>query len=93
MLKVLPHIFSHTSSLARTQVYLRNIYVLTHASPLGSVSDFRLLEALRPKRKGDPILPSNGLVALNEEYEIPELAMAMKPFRDKLKEDARDIAI
>lgn len=93
LLKVLPHIFSHTSSLARTQVYLRHIYILTHASPLGSVSDFRLLDALRPKRKGDANLPSTGVEALSQEYEIPDLASAMKPFRDKLKEDARDIAI
>jgi len=92
LLRVLPHTFSHTPSLARTQVFLRHIYVIRHANPLGSVSDFRLLDALRPKRKGDANEPSTGTKPLAEEYDIPKLEDALQPFRAKLK-DVRDIAI
>jgi hypothetical protein len=46
-------------------------HVLTHASPLGSVSDFAILDTLTPRKNADPDKPSNSI----SEYTVPTWEM------------------
>ena len=45
----------------RTMVEVVHAHVFTHKSPLGSVSDFALIDALTPKKLADPLKPSEAL--------------------------------
>ena len=54
LLKVIPHAYSHTRSHARPMVELRHAWYCEHSNPLGSCSDFALIEALTPTRKENP---------------------------------------
>lgn len=67
MLELLKHAYPHTRSVIRTQVEVVHAHVLTHNNPLGSFSDFALLDALAPIRNGDPEQPSKSLA----DYTIP----------------------
>ena len=67
MLKLLPLAYSHTRSVVRTMVEVIHAHVFTHNKPLGSLSDFALLDALTPCKKSDPDKPSNSL----DEYDVP----------------------
>ena len=48
LLKVIPYAYSHTRSHGRPMVELRHAWYIEHKSPLGSCSDFALLDALTP---------------------------------------------
>ena len=50
-------------------VDLRHAWYIEHKNALGSCSDFALISALTPTRKGDPNLPSNSW----EDYEHPTM--------------------
>ena len=85
MLKLIPYAYSHNRSAARSFVGLRHAWYMEHKSPLGSCSDFKLIDALTPtKRKGDdPEKPSNSW----QDYDVPtdlpeELKMKLADFRD-----------
>jgi CRISPR-associated protein Csd2 len=69
MLQLLPHIYSHNPAVIRTQVYVRHAHVVRHAEPVGSFSDFTLLDKLTPKRKAefDATKPSESA----DEYQFP----------------------
>jgi CRISPR-associated protein Csd2 len=58
LLKVIPYAYSHTASYIRSFVGLRHAWYIEHKSPLGSCSDFALLDALRPMKKQYPEQPS-----------------------------------
>jgi hypothetical protein len=49
-------------------VEIRHAWYVEHKSPLGSASDFDLISALTPKKKGDPTTPSQTL----SDYEVPQ---------------------
>ncbi|MEK7474353.1 MAG: type I CRISPR-associated protein Cas7 [Candidatus Coatesbacteria bacterium] len=51
LFRVLPHIYDHTRSAIRPMVGILHAWVIEHKSPLGSFSDFQMLDALRPKLK------------------------------------------
>ena len=67
MLELLPLAYAHTRSVVRTMVEVMHVHVFTHNKPLGSLSDFALLDALTPRKKSDSDKPSNSL----DEYEVP----------------------
>lgn len=67
MKKVIAYAYAHTRSHARPSVEIRHAWYIEHANPLGSCSDFALLDALRPKKKNDPEEPSKSW----EDYEVP----------------------
>lgn len=67
MLELLPLAYAHTRSVIRTMVEVVHAHVFTHANPLGSLSDFALLDALTPRKKLEPENPSNSL----GDYTIP----------------------
>ena len=68
MLHLLKHVYPHTRSVIRAEVDVICAHVVQHNDPLGSFSDFALLDALAPKRVPDKTKPSE---ALKPDYEIP----------------------
>lgn len=67
--KLIPHAYAHTRSHARPFVELRHAWYCEHNNPLGSCSDFALIDALKPKVKKDrdPNKPSKSW----DDYDIP----------------------
>lgn len=56
--KLIPHAYAHTRSHARPFVEIRHAWYCEHSNPLGSCSDYALIDALKPKKLGDPNSPS-----------------------------------
>ena len=52
MLHLLKHVYPHTRSVIRTEVEIIRAHVMQHKDPLGSFSDFALLDALAPAGPG-----------------------------------------
>ena len=67
LFRLIPQAYSHSASYVRPMVGIRHAWVVEHNSPLGSCSDFDLLDALRPKKKEDPEQPSTSW----GDYEVP----------------------
>jgi CRISPR-associated protein Csd2 len=69
MLKALiPYAYDHTRSAIRPDVRIRHAWYMEHRNSLGSCADWRLIDALTPKRKGeDPMQPS----ASWRDYDVP----------------------
>jgi len=69
MLELLRSAYPHTRSVIRSEVEVIHAHVVTHNDPVGSFSDFALLDALAPKRKPefDQTKPSESI----DEYIIP----------------------
>jgi CRISPR-associated protein Csd2 len=67
-LRLLRHVFRDNPSTGRTQVEVVHAHAIEHKDSLGSFSDFALLDALKPVRKGDDQeKPSTS----RADYEIP----------------------
>jgi len=67
MLSLLSQIYKANPAVIRTMVEVVHAHVFTHKSPLGSVSDFALIDALTPERLGDPKAPSESMA----DYKVP----------------------
>lgn len=67
MNKVIPYAYTHTASYIRSNVQLIHAWFIEHTSPLGSCSDFLLIDALTPKKLNNPDKPSTS----RSDYEIP----------------------
>lgn len=79
LFKIIPHAYAHTRSHARPFVDLRHAWVVEHKSPLGSCSDFAIIDALTPIKKGDPSVPSNAWTDYTVPTKLPdELATRAK---------------
>ena len=83
LLQLIPLAYPHTRSYVRPMVEIRRAWYIEHKSPLGSCSDFALLDALTPKKKTDPNKPSECW----EEYVVPdtlspELQGKVNPLKD-----------
>jgi len=65
--RLIPYAYDHTRSLVRTDIRIRHAWWLDHGNALGKQPDWKLIEALTPKRKGDADAPS----ASWEDYEVP----------------------
>lgn len=72
LLRLIPLAYPHTRSYVRPMVEIRHAWYIEHKSPLGSCSDFALLDALTPKKKIDTNKPSDSW----EEYEVPTTLLA-----------------
>lgn len=67
-LRLLKHVFRDNPATGRTQVEVVHAHAVQHSDPLGSFSDFALLDALKPVGKGDdPEKPSTS----RADYHIP----------------------
>jgi Cas7 group CRISPR-associated protein Csh2 len=67
MLAAIPYAYTHTASYIRSFVEIRKAWYMEHTSPLGSCSDFALIEALTPKKTGDAEKASLSW----QDYEVP----------------------
>jgi CRISPR-associated protein Csd2 len=91
LFKAIPYSYPHNPSAMRPFVEIRHAWYMEHKSPLGSCSDFALIDAMKPSRKKefDPEKPSKSW----DEYKIPkaeeipaELKNRIKPIRDLMDE-------
>ena len=73
---LIPYAYDHTRSAIRPDVRIRHAWYMEHQNPLGSCADWKLIDALTPKRKGnDPKQPSNAW----SDYDVPaELPAELK---------------
>lgn len=67
LLATIPYAYTHTASYIRSFVVIRRAWYMEHASPLGSCSDFALITALTPTKRGDPEVSSVSW----EDYDVP----------------------
>ena len=59
MKALIPYAYDHTRSAIRPDVRIRHAWCMEHQDSLGSCADWKLIDALTPKRKGsDPKQPS-----------------------------------
>lgn len=67
--KLIPHAYTHTRSHARPFVELRHAWYCEHSNPVGSCSDFALIDTLKPtlKKDRDPNKPSKSW----DDYDAP----------------------
>jgi len=65
--RLIPYAYTHTASRARSAVEIRHAWYVEHDSPLGSYSDFAILDALTPKKRENPDMPSSSW----QEYDVP----------------------
>ncbi len=68
MLSLIPHAYAHSRSYVRPNVEILHAWYMEHKSPLGSCSDFKLIDALTPKKKELPDSASKS----RHEYAIPK---------------------
>ena len=85
--KLIPFAYPLNRAYNRTQVEVRHAWYIEHNDPLGSCSDFKLLEALTPSKRTDRDKPSTSW----EDYLVPtslpeNLASKVKPLRDLMEE-------
>lgn len=71
---LLPYAYQHTASAVRTSVNLLHAWYAEHQSALGSCPDYKIIDALTPKKKANPEEPSHS----RDEYEIPTKADTIK---------------
>jgi len=65
---LIPYAYDHTRSAIRPDVRIRHAWYMEHSNALGSCADWKLIDALTPKRRGsEPMLPS---VSWND-YDVP----------------------
>lgn len=75
LLALIPHAYAHSRSYVRPNVEILHAWYMEHKSSLGSCSDFKLIDALTPKKKERAESASNN----RSEYEIPnELPVELK---------------
>jgi len=64
----IPFAYDHTRSAIRPDVRIRHAWYMEHQNSLGSCADWKLIDALTPKRKGDdPMQPST----VWSDYDVP----------------------
>ena len=66
---LIPYAYDHTRSAIRPDVRIRHAWYMEHHNSLGSCADWKLIDALTPKRNGDdPELPSTAW----SDYNVPD---------------------
>lgn len=83
LLALIPHAYAHSRSYVRPNVEILHAWYMKHRSPLGSCSDFKLIEALTPTRKNE--FPKDNPSKDRGEYNIP------KELPAELKEKIGDV--
>lgn len=67
MKRLIPYAYAHTRSHIRPFVEIRHAWYCEHENALGSCSDFALIDALKPRKLGDPNRTSTSWA----DYEMP----------------------
>ena len=68
LLALIPHAYPHTRSYIRPNVEVLHAWYIKHKSSLGSCQDYKLIDALTPKKKQEPDKPSLS----RDDYDIPD---------------------
>jgi CRISPR-associated protein Csd2 len=93
MCRLIPYAYPHNASRVRPMVEVRHAWFFQHQSPLGSASDFQILDALTPN-KADVTTPSTSWAdyaydAAGVKSKVEkEFAGKFKHFEDLADEDA-----
>lgn len=65
---LIPYTYDHTRSAIRPDVRIRHAWYMEHSNSLGSCADWKLIDELTPRRKGDnPLQPSTSWA----DYDVP----------------------
>jgi len=72
MLQLIPYAYPHTASYIRPAVEIRHAWYMEHQGPLGSCSDFALIEELTPQKESEPDRPSLSWKDYHVPTELPE---------------------
>jgi len=73
---LIPFAYDHTRSAIRPDVRIRHAWYMEHQNSLGSCADWKLIDALTPRRKGDDPMQSS---ASWSDYDVPvDLSSALK---------------
>jgi len=56
MKALIPYAYDHTRSAIRPDVRIRHAWYMEHQDALGSCADWKLIDALTPRRKGDDLM-------------------------------------
>lgn len=65
---LIPYAYDHTRSAIRPDVRIRHAWYMEHQNPLGSCADWKLIDTLTPKRKGNDLMqPSTSWT----DYQVP----------------------
>jgi CRISPR-associated protein Csd2 len=85
---LIPFAYSATASVARPSVVILHGWYADHKTPLGSCPDYRIIDAMTPKKRADPDQPSYSI----EEYDVPtklpdELRDRLVSFEDLCQKD------
>lgn len=73
LLALIPHAYAHSRSYVRPNVEILHAWYCEHKSALGSCSDFKLIDALSPKKKEHPEKASKSRGEYDIPSEFPEL--------------------
>lgn len=65
---LIPYAYDHTRSAIRPDIRIRHAWYIEHKDALGSCADWKLIEALTPKKKGNPEEASTSW----DDYEVPD---------------------
>jgi Cas7 group CRISPR-associated protein Csh2 len=83
LLYLIPYAYPHTASYVRPYVEIRHAWYMEHKSPLGSCSDFALIDALTPKKNGDSEKASTSWDEYNVPSKLPDdLQSKINPCKD-----------
>jgi len=89
LLKVIPFAYSSTASYIRSQVPIIRAWYIEHKTPIGSCSDFDLINALTPNKLNDLEKPSTSRAdyTIPTEKDVPEeLRNKVLSIRDLMEE-------
>ncbi len=85
--RLIPLAYAHTASYVRPFVSIRHAWLVEHLSPLGSCSDFAVLDALRPVKKHNTDQPSTSWIDYTAPTMLPSPLLAkVKSLRDLIQE-------
>jgi CRISPR-associated protein Csd2 len=71
--RLIPYAYDHTRSAIRPDVRIRHAWWLEHKNALGSCPDYKLIDALMPKRRGDDLMaPSESWADYNVPDKLPD---------------------
>lgn len=68
LIALIPHAYAHSRSYVRPNVEILHAWYMEHKSPIGSCSDFKLIDALSPKKTSQSDTASKS----RSDYEIPQ---------------------
>ncbi|MCX5826164.1 MAG: type I CRISPR-associated protein Cas7 [Deltaproteobacteria bacterium] len=87
MKALIPYAYDHTRSAIRPDVRIRHAWYIEHQNSLGSCADWKLIDALTPKRKGnDPVQPSTSWNDYIVPVDLPGDLKGKVSFADDLME-------